>query len=410
MLLADVFRRWAELRGRHAILCTGTDEHGLKVQRSAEQAGEPTQVFCDANAQAFRDVADHFIGEGRYDFIRTTEERHANAVQTFWRQLNDRDLIYESVHKGWYSVKDECFYPEDMLTSDVDPVYGKPRLVTKGEEVGSTGGPVEWVEEKNYHFRLTAFRERLLRFYDENPEWIRPRTQMLETRRWVEEKLEDLSISRPVTRLHWGIPVPDDPSQSIYVWVDALINYITNAGFPNWTQATQGLKGWPADLHVIGKDIVRFHGVYWPALLMALDLPLPKRILSHGHWTISGGKMSKSSGNGVEPASAMERFTVEGVRWFLMRRGPFDRDSAWDNQEVATEFKSSLADTYGNLMGRTATSAMWNLKPAVAWGEKQQPDPCLGQETVLRDFSRAMDNLRPDQAIETILSCLRLVS
>jgi len=407
MVLADVYRRWAELQGKKAVLCTGTDEHGLKVQRSAETAGQDVQEFCDMNSQTFRNVAKEFMGD-KHDFIRTTDPKHVDAVQEFWRKLNERDLIYESMHKGWYSVKDECFYPDDMLTWSVDPVFGKPRLVTKVDQ-----GPVEWVEEKNYHFRLTAFKDKLLKFYDENPEWIKPQSQMMEARRWVEEKLEDLSISRPAKRLHWGIPVPDDPTQTIYVWVDALINYISNAGFPNWTKVERDRRiqnGWPADLHVIGKDIVRFHCVYWPALLMALDIPLPKQILSHGHWTISGGKMSKSSGNGVDPAAAVERFTVEGVRWFLMRRGPFEGDSAWDNLDVAQEYKSSLADTYGNLMGRLLRSTKWNLKPAVVWGKKTTPVPELGQDEMSIEFGAAMDAHRPDRALERILTGLRLVS
>jgi methionyl-tRNA synthetase len=404
MVLADVCRRWAELKGQEAIICTGTDEHGLKVQRSAEAADLPTQEFCDMNSQTFRDVAKRFIGDN-HDFIRTTDLKHVNAVQEFWRKLNERELIYESMHKGWYSVKDECFYPDDMLTWSVDPVFGKPKLVTKVDN-----SPVEWVEEKNYHFRLTAFRDRLLKWYDNNPEWIKPRSQMMEVRRWVEDRLEDLSISRPAKRLHWGVPVPDDPSQTIYVWVDALINYISNSNFPYWHRDKQSRKGWPADLQIIGKDIVRFHGVYWPALLMALGLPLPKQILSHGHWTLGGGKMSKSSGNGVDPAAAVERFGVEGVRWFLMRRGPFEGDSAWDNLDVAQEYRSSLADTYGNLMNRLLRSQKWNLRPAVRWGEDLKPPPELGQDTMLLDFEKAMDEHRPDRAIERVLSGLRWVS
>ena len=399
MVLADVFKRWHTLKGRPAILCTGTDEHGMKVQRAAQKAGQPPKEFCDATAEKFREIAET-LGLSDHDFIRTTDEHHVRAVQQFWRELRERGFIYETVHKGWYSVSDECFYPESMIHRSFVPETGK--VIFSAVESGSE---VEWVEEKTYHFRMTDFKEKLLDFYKANPEWIEPRHRMSEVISWVENHLENLSISRPASRLSWGIPVPDDPEQTIYVWVDALINYLTNAGYPTWAADAMRGGGWPADVHVIGKDIVRFHGVYWPALLLALDLPLPKRLLTHAHWTISGKKISKSAGNGVSPVFAADRFGADTVRFFLMRKGAIRDDSVFDNAEVAKAYRTELMGGYGNLLSRTMKTKRWSVVEAVkreAGAQSSEPCP-IGLETLRDEVSREMNALRPDKALALIV-------
>lgn len=411
MVLADVFKRWQTLKGRPAILCTGTDEHGMKVQRAAAKADQPPKDFCDANAQKFRDVA-RSLTLSEHDFIRTTDPHHGLAVQAFWRELAARGLIYEGKHKGWYSVSDECFYPEAMVERSFAPGTGK--VVMSAVESGSE---VEWVEEKTYHFRMTAFKEKLLEFYAANEEWIEPRTKMHEVRSWVENNLEDLSISRPANRLSWGIPVPDDPGHTIYVWLDALVNYLSNIGYPNWpggATAARGTSaaaaGWPADVQVIGKDILRFHGVYWPALLLALDLQPPKRLLAHAHWTIGGKKISKSAGNGVSPIFAVDKFGADTIRFFLMRRGAVKDDADYENSEVAKVYKVDLLGTYGNLLARTIKSAKWSVEEAVkaeTAREEGRGEACpIGLETLRDRVSAEVDALRPDRAINVVFESL----
>ncbi|PKS05322.1 hypothetical protein jhhlp_008696 [Lomentospora prolificans] len=403
MVLADVFKRWATLQGRRATLCTGTDEHGMKIQRAAAKAGQAPKDFCDTYAQKFREIAES-LTLSEHDFIRTTDAQHVAAVQQFWKELNDRDLIYETTHKGWYSVSDECFYPESMIERSFVPETGK--VIWSAIESGSE---VEWVEEKNYHFRMTAFREQLLDFYRANPNWITPEYKMKEVVSWVENHLEDLSISRPANRLSWGIPVPDDPSQTVYVWVDALINYISNLGYPNWTPEIMMEKGWPADVHIIGKDILRFHGVYWPALLLAVGLPLPKNMLTHAHWTIGGRKISKSAGNGVSPIFAVDRFGADTIRFFLMRKGAIRDDSIFENGEVAKVYRTDLMGTFGNLLARTTRTVKWSVVSAVrdetTKGDTGKVCP-LGLETLRDKVAVEMKALRPDRALALIMDTL----
>lgn len=440
MVLADVLKRWATLQGRPARLCTGTDEHGMKIQRAAAKAGQPPAEFCDTYAQKFGEIAES-LGLSAHDFIRTTDRAHVAAVQDFWRELAGRGLIYETTHRGWYSVSDECFYPESMIERSFVPETGK--VVWSAVESGSE---VEWVEEKNYHFRMTAFREELLAFYRANPDWITPDYKMKEVVAWVENHLEDLSISRPATRLSWGITVPDDPSQTVYVWVDALINYISNLGYPSWsttnattanttntnttstataassdkpssesTAAAMTARGWPADVHVIGKDILRFHGVYWPALLLAVGLPLPGKLLTHAHWTIGGRKISKSAGNGVSPIFAVDRFGADTVRFFLMRKGAIRDDSIFENGEVARVYRTDLMGTLGNLLARTTKTVKWSVVLAVRAetgpGGSAGARPCpLGLDTLRDRVAEEMRALRPDKALALIMDTLTEVT
>ncbi|KAK5656308.1 hypothetical protein OQA88_4688 [Cercophora sp. LCS_1] len=359
MVLADVLKRWHTLAGRPAILCTGTDEHGMKVQRAADAQQMPAKEFCDEMALRFEHLAEK--AQIDYDrFIRTTDADHVQAVEYFWIILKEKGFIYDKKHEGWYCVSDECFYPESMITKSMDPYTGEVMMVSV-----ETGNKVEWIEEANYHFRMTALKDRLLEFYKENPEWVVPVKRMKEVVSWVENHLEDLSISRPVERLGWGIRVPGDSSQTIYVWVDALINYLTKAGFPGWTPGREHEGGWPADVHVIGKDITRFHCVYWPALLIALGLPLPKKVLSHAHWTMDHKKMSKSLGNVVNPIFAIDRWGVDAMRFSMIHDGGIQNDANYDNAMIAERYKKLLQSGIGNLASRVTKSATWSVSEAV---------------------------------------------
>ncbi|KAL1881829.1 methionyl-tRNA synthetase [Diaporthe australafricana] len=359
MVLADVLKRWHELKGRRSLLLTGTDEHGMKVQQAAENHDTPPKEWCDMQAEKFKQLAAK-INLANDFFMRTTDEDHKEAVRHFWFLLKEKGLIYESKHEGWYCVSDETFYPESMLDRKVDALTGEVSLASV-----ESGNSVEWTEEKNYHFRMSALKDQLLKFYEENPDFIVPRSRMREVVHWVQNNLEDLSISRPSSRLNWGIRVPGDDSQTIYVWVDALINYLSKAGFPNWTPGKETDGGWPADVHVIGKDIVRFHGVYWPALLLAVGLSPPKKLLSHAHWTMNGRKMSKSLGNVVNPYYAIDRWGVDTMRLFMMLDGGIENDANYDNEIIVQRYKKVLAGTFGNLLSRVTRSKSWNVRQSV---------------------------------------------
>lgn len=371
MVLADAIKRWHALNGRKALLLTGTDEHGIKVQRAAIANETSPQVWCDTHAQKFRELAEKANISNDF-FIRTTDQDHKDAVRHFWFLLRERGYIYEAKYEGWYCVSDETFYTESQLTKKQDWVTG--RVYDASIE---TGNEVEWMEERTYQFRMTALKDQLLEFYRQNPEWITPAFRMQEVVNWVTNQLEDLSISRPRTRLEWGIQVPDDEGHTIYVWVDALVNYLTKAGFPNWAPGTEREGGWPADMHVIGKDILRFHGVYWPALLLAVGIPPPKRILSHGHWTMNGQKMSKSLGNVVNPYHAIDRWGVDTMRYFMLLDGGIKDDANYDNAIIQARYLKDLKNSIGNLLSRITRTKLWSVRESVQVG-------C----TVLKDFRR----------------------
>lgn len=260
--------------------------------------------------------------------------------------LQARDLVYTGKHEGWYSVADETFYPDGSVESAIEPSTGRKIKVSK-----ESGREVQWTSEVNYHFRLSAMKQKLLAFYKQNPNWIVPSSRYKEVIAFVEDGLGDLSISRTRSRLTWGIPVPNDPEHTVYVWLDALVNYLTASGYP-WAPGKEQELGWPADLHVIGKDIVKFHCVYWPAFLLALDLPMPKRILTHAHWTMNHKKMSKSDGNVVNPFYAIDRFGTETMRYYLARDGGIKDDGDYSNEMILMRYRSELQSGFGNLAGR----------------------------------------------------------
>lgn len=421
MVLADVLKRWQVLAGRKALLCTGTDEHGMKVQQAAARADVAPMQWCDENAEKFQELAD-LANISRDRFIRTTDTDHVEAVKHFWYLLEQNGYTYETKHSGWYCVSDECFYPESMIQKTKDVFTGEVYMASV-----ETGNKVEWIEEKNYHFRMTALREKLLKFYEENPEWIVPASGMNQVVDWVKNHLEDLSISRPSSRLQWGIRVPEDPSQTIYVWVDALVNYLTFGGFPTWQPGRTQEGGWPADVHVIGKDILRFHCVYWPALLLALDLPLPKQVLSHAHWTLDHRKMSKSKGNAVNPFVAISRFGVDAMRFYMVHDGGIADDADYHNEIIVARYKKHLKNGLGNLVARITRSKLWKFSDAVKTGRSynhretspdKAPESAAGMcrehaqylDTALRStVEEHMEKLNPGAALREIMEAVAKV-
>ncbi|MCJ1406726.1 methionyl-tRNA synthetase [Ptychographa xylographoides] len=368
LILTDVLKRWQVLLGKKAILCTGTDEHGMKIQRAAHKAGQDVRTFCDQNYKSFEFLAER--AEISQDhFIRTSDPDHRFAVQHFWLMLKQRGYIYASKHEGWYAVSDETFYPASAVQLTLDPSTGRKFMAST-----ETGKEVEWTSENNYHFRLSAFKDRLLKFYGDNPEFVVPASRMNEVIQAVTAGLEDLSVSRPIERLSWGIPVPDDDTQTIYVWLDALINYLTKANYPFQIPGQENAAGWPADCHVVGKDIVRFHCIYWPAFLMALDLPLPNQVLTHAHWTLGHEKMAKSTGNVVNPFFALDRFGVDTMRYYLIHDGGIQDDADYENSYIIQRYKKGLQGGLGNLASRLVRGKGWSVQEAVrAAADGEQP-------------------------------------
>ncbi len=328
----DALARFTRLDGRQVKFLTGTDEHGQKVAQSAAAAGLSPQDFADRNSARFREVS-RLLNISDDEFIRTTEPRHARAVQALWRELERRGEIYLGRFAGWYAVRDEAFYDESELVGGRAP----------------SGAEVEWLEEENYFFRLSAWQERLLGYYEANPDAVAPRGRRNEVISFVRGGLQDLSISR--TSFSWGVPVPGHPGHIVYVWLDALINYITAAGYPEAEKSDFSLL-WPADLHVVGKDILRFHAVYWPAFLMAAGLAPPRRVFAHGWWTVEGEKMSKSLGNFIAPQQLVETYGVDPTRYFMLRELPFGNDGDFSHRAVVARLNGDLANDLGNLAQR----------------------------------------------------------
>ncbi len=328
----DMIARFKRLDGYNVHFLTGTDEHGQKVEKSADAAGVKPKDFVDSVAVHFQDM-NRLMNISCDDVIRTTEPRHIKSAQALWKRMEERGHIYLGSYSGWYSVRDEAYYQESELIGGKAP----------------TGAEVEWVEEPSYFFKLSALEKPLLEFYERHPDFIAPISRRNEIISFVKGGLKDLSISR--TTFSWGIPVPNDPKHIMYVWLDALANYLSALGFPEKTPLMEHF--WPADLHMVGKDILRFHTVYWPAFLIAADLPLPKRVFAHGWWTVEGEKMSKSLGNVIAPAELVEQYGLDQTRWFLMREVPFGNDGNFAREAVKNRINSELSNNIGNLVQRT---------------------------------------------------------
>jgi methionyl-tRNA synthetase len=351
-IATDTIARFERLDGKDVLFLTGTDEHGLKMKQTALKEGLTPRQLADRNALRFREMA-AALDISNDDFIRTTEERHHRASIEIWRRMEKAGDIYLAKYAGWYSVRDEAFYDMSETTVGSD-----------GVRLGPQGTPVEWNEEETYFFRLSAYRDRLLAHYDRNPDFILPPERRNEVVSFVKSGLQDLAVSR--TTLDWGIPVPGAPNHVMYVWVDALTNYITGAGFPDLQHPRW--RYWPADVHVIGKDIVRFHAVYWPAFLMSAGLPVPHRVFAHGFLFNRGEKMSKSVGNVIDPFELTRAYGLDQVRYFLLREVVFGQDGSYSHEAIANRINADLANDLGNLAQRSLSMIAKNCDAKI-------PDP-----------------------------------
>lgn len=387
-IATDVLARFQRLDGKEVFFLTGTDEHGQKMQQTAENEGISTLELADKNSAVFRKMVET-LNCSHDDFIRTTEKRHHKTCQELWKRMEANGDIYQGKYGGWYSVRQEAYFEESETTLGEDGVRREP--------LGST---VEWVEEESYFFKLSAYEEPLLKLYSEQPDFIGPNSRRNEVTSFVKSGLRDLSVSR--TTFDWGIPVPGDDAHVMYVWVDALTNYVTATG---WPETTDRNHFWPADVHLIGKDIVRFHAVYWPAFLMSAGLPVPKRVYAHGFLTNKGEKMSKSVGNVVDPFAMIDQYGLDQVRYFFMREVPFGKDGSYSHEAIVNRINADLANDLGNLAQRSLSMIAKNCdgllpKP----GEFTQSDKdILAQADAMLDKTRAaMDHQAIHKALEAV--------
>jgi methionyl-tRNA synthetase len=356
-IAADAIARFQRAQGRDVRLVTGTDEHGLKMVQTARAQGRDTLEFADEMSCYFKDMCAR-LDIAYNEFVRTSEPRHHEASVAIWKAMEAAGDLYLDRYEGWYSVRDEAFYDESELV----PGEG-------GERLSPQGTPVEWTAEETWFFRLSRYQEPLLALYRDQPDFIRPETRRNEVIRFVESGLKDLSVSR--TSFDWGVPVPGSPGHVMYVWVDALTTYMTGVGYP----ALDGefSRYWPADVHLIGKDIVRFHTVYWPAFLMSANLPLPRQVFGHGFLLSRGEKMSKSLGNVVDPIALADRFGVDAFRYFLLREVTFGQDGSYSADAIVSRVNAELANSFGNLAQRTLSMIYKNLSGVL-------PEPGQAQE------------------------------
>jgi len=393
-IACDVLARFHRLDGRQVKFLTGTDEHGQKIAKAAQEQGMSPQELCDRNSQNFRDLA-NALGLMEHDFIRTTEPRHIAACQELWKQLEKNGHIYLSKYAGWYAVRDEAFYDEGELTKG-----------PKGEKLAPTGAAVEWVEEESYFFKLSAFQGKLLDLYATQPDVIGPKSRYNEITSFVKGGLRDLSISR--TTFSWGVPVPGNEKHVMYVWIDALTNYISALGYPN--TAGDYAAYWPNAMHMVGKDIIRFHCVYWPAFLMAANLTPPKRVFAHGWWTVEGQKMSKSLGNAIDPNELVEKYGLDQIRYFLMREIPFGNDGDFSEAAISGRINGELANELGNLAQRGLGFIAKNLG-----GELPAPGTYATEDDeILKSCAEAIGPVRTamnaqgfDKALDAIWTVVR---
>ncbi|MDG1008102.1 MAG: methionine--tRNA ligase [Alphaproteobacteria bacterium] len=351
VMATDAIARYHRLNGENVYFSTGTDDHGQKMLQTAREHGKTAQELADELTPAFREMAEA-LNCSHDDFIRTSEPRHHASVSDLWQRIaeNGRDDIYKDSYKGWYSVRDEAFYAEDELVPDAE-----------GNKLSPQGTPVEWLEEDSYFFRLSAYEDKLLAHFEAHPDFLMPESRRNEITSFIKGGLKDLSISR--TAFNWGVPVPGDDKHVMYVWMDALTNYLSVLGYPD--RDGRYADFWPCSLHIIGKDITRFHTVYWPAFLMAADLPLPKQVFAHGFLTVKGEKMSKSLGNVLDPMTLAAHYGVDALRYFFLREVPFGRDGSFTDEAIVNRVNADLANDIGNLAQRSLSMIAKNCDEAL---------------------------------------------
>ncbi|KAG0255502.1 methionyl-tRNA synthetase, partial [Actinomortierella ambigua] len=353
-VLADTLKRFHEMKGRKVMLSTGTDEHGLKIQQAASAAGVSEIELCNNVSQRFKELFDA-ANISYTTYIRTTEPRHIEAAKMLWNALLKNGYIYKGKHEGWYSVSDEAFYASTQVEELMNEKTGAKYHVSI-----ETGKQVEWATEENYMFRLSQFAEKLNEWIEQNPNAIQPPSRKMEVQEWIRAGLSDLSISRPKSRLTWGVTVPGDDSHVMYVWLDALTNYLTVTGYP-WKDTSEKSileAGWPAAVQIVGKDILRFHAVYWPAFLMGAGLAPPRQVVAHAHWIMNNMKMSKSIGNVVDPFDAMREYGTDTIRFYLMNDGGLADDANYSSELIQGRYKKLLAGQLGNLLSRSTSQAL----------------------------------------------------
>ncbi|MDC3039105.1 methionine--tRNA ligase [Candidatus Pelagibacter sp.] len=376
-IVADFFARLKRIQGHKVFFLTGTDEHGQKIQRAAEKSNKDPLKFCDEISKTFRNLSS-LLNLSNDDFIRTTEKRHASAVTNLWNILEKKGEIYLSKYSGWYSVSDEAFYNED----EIEDLEGKK--ISK-----SSGSPVEWVEEESYFFKLSKWQEPLLKFYSENPKFILPESRKNEVISFVKSGLKDLSVSRK--SFSWGIKVPSNKDHVIYVWLDALTNYLSALNYPKETEKLYK-DFWPANIHIIGKDILRFHAVYWPAFLLAADIKPPQRVYGHG-WILSGDeKMSKSKGNILDPIEIIDIYGLDALRYYLLKEVSFGNDGNISKEKLESCINSDLANNYGNLCQRVILFCEKNIGLKVP----EKYDFINDDLKILNDFKENIDNIEKE--------------
>ena len=376
-IVADFFARLKRIQGHKVFFLTGTDEHGQKIQRAAEKSNKDPLKFCDEISKTFRNLSS-LLNLSNDDFIRTTEKRHASAVTNLWNILEKKEEIYLSKYSGWYSVSDEAFYNEDEIEDLEEKKISK-----------SSGSPVEWVEEESYFFKLSKWQEPLLKFYSENPKFILPESRKNEVISFVKSGLKDLSVSRK--SFSWGIKVPSNKDHVIYVWLDALTNYLSALNYPKETEKLYK-DFWPANIHIIGKDILRFHAVYWPAFLLAADIKPPQRVYGHG-WILSGDeKMSKSKGNILDPIEIIDIYGLDALRYYLLKEVSFGNDGNISKEKLESCINSDLANNYGNLCQRVILFCEKNIGLKVP----EKYDFINDDLKILNDFKDNIKNIEKE--------------
>lgn len=393
-IATDAMARFQRANDKDVFFLSGTDEHGLKMQQTAEKLGLTPLELADRNSAVFQKML-KTLNVSNDDFIRTTEKRHYDACQAIWKMMEDNGDIYLDRYSGWYSVRQEAYYDESDTEVGEDGVR-------REKEVGS---PVEWNEEESYFFRLSKYEDRLLEIYEKNPDFIGPNERRNEIISFVKSGLKDLSISR--TTFNWGIPVPGNPKHVMYVWVDALTNYLTATGFPK--KNTPRSDFWPANVHIIGKDIIRFHAIYWPAFLMSAGIELPKRVFAHGFLLNRGEKMSKSVGNVIDPFKMVEHYGLDQVRYFFLREVPFGQDGSYSHDAIVNRTNADLANDLGNLAQRSLSMIMKNCNGLVPKPGKflEQDSELLEKcKNALQTARETMEKQAPHLALTAIFAVI----